>query len=69
MKHFSNGIAPMYENYGPVIPGRKKTSNVPVFIKKRLAEYPIPERLLECEASELLDQVFYSSFSTKYSNI
>ena len=57
----------LYDKSGHVIPGRKKSSNnkAPVFIKKYLAEYPIPERLQNIilqdngEASELLDQFPY----------
>ena len=74
----------LYDKSGHVIPGRKKSSNnkAPVFIKKYLAEYPIPERLQNIilqdngEASELLDQfpylgeeLCYENYKDKFSNL
>ena len=66
---------------GRVIPGRRRTSGkAPVFIKKRLSEYPIPQRLqnfmLYGESSELLDEFPYlgeelcfENYKEKFSNL
>ena len=75
----------MYDKSGHIIPGRKKSSNnnkAPVFIKKYLAEYPIPERLQNImlqddgDAPELLDQfpylgeeLCYENYKEKFSNL
>ena len=80
---YSNYMNPIYDKSGHIIPGRKKSSNnkAPVFIKKYLAEYPIPERLQNImlqdgEAAELLDQfpylgeeLCYENYKDKFSNL